>query len=99
MKEYLEIGKIVNRHGLNGTVKVMPWCDSPEFLCEFDVLYRGKLHVPVEIEHAAVQKNMVLMKQKGLSEPEAHRAMQQYAMNHGMKMAEFAARILEKNEE
>ena len=38
----------------------------------------------------------VLMKQKGLSEPEAHRAMQQYAMNHGMKMAEFARRILEE---
>ena len=37
----------------------------------------------------------VLMKQKGLTEPEAHRAMQQYAMNHGMKMAEFAAQILE----
>ena len=41
----------------------------------------------------------VLMKQKGLSEPEAHRAMQQYAMNHGMKMAEFAKRILEQSEE
>ena len=37
----------------------------------------------------------VLMKQKGLSEPEAHRALQQYAMNHGMKMADFAMRILE----
>ena len=37
----------------------------------------------------------VLMKQKGLSEPEAHRMMQQYAMNHGMKMAEFAQRILD----
>ena len=37
----------------------------------------------------------VLMKQKGLSEPEAHRTMQQYAMNHGMKMAEFAQRILD----
>ena len=36
----------------------------------------------------------VLMKQKGLSEPEAHRTMQQYAMNHGMKMADFAAQIL-----
>ena len=36
----------------------------------------------------------ILMKQKGLTEPEAHRAMQQYAMNHGMKMAEFAAQIL-----
>ena len=38
----------------------------------------------------------VLMKQKGLSEPEAHRTMQQYAMNHGMKMAEFAAQILKQ---
>ncbi|MBR3584519.1 MAG: ANTAR domain-containing protein [Oscillospiraceae bacterium] len=37
----------------------------------------------------------VLMKQKGISEPEAHRTMQQYAMNHGMKMAEFAQRILD----
>ena len=41
----------------------------------------------------------VLMKRKSLTEPEAHRAMQQYAMNHGMKMAEFARRILEQSEE
>ena len=41
---------------------------------------------------------VVLMKQKGLTEPEAHRIMQQYAMNHGMKMAEFAARILAATE-
>ena len=40
----------------------------------------------------------VLMKQKGLTEPEAHRMMQQYAMNHGMKMAEFAQQILDKSE-
>ncbi len=40
-----------------------------------------------------------LMKQKGLSEPEAHRFMQQYAMNHGIKMAEFAQRILEQSGE
>jgi len=41
----------------------------------------------------------LLMRQKGLSEPEAHRAMQQYAMNHGMKIADFARRILEQSEE
>ena len=41
----------------------------------------------------------MLMKQKNLTEPEAHRTMQQYAMNHGMKMAEFARRILEQSEE
>ena len=39
----------------------------------------------------------LLMKQKGITEPEAHRALQQYAMNHSMKMAEFAARILESS--
>ena len=41
----------------------------------------------------------VLMKRERLSEPEAHRAMQRYAMNHGIKMAEFARQILEQSEE
>ena len=36
----------------------------------------------------------LLMQQKGLTEPEAHRMMQQYAMNHGIKMADYAAQIL-----
>ena len=36
----------------------------------------------------------LLMEQRGLTEPEAHRALQQYAMNHGMKMAEYAEEIL-----
>jgi len=74
-KQYLEIGKIVNVHGLGGVVKVMPWCDSAEFLCEFDTLYRGKQHIPVEIERASVQKNMVLMKIAGVDTPEAANAL------------------------
>ena len=37
----------------------------------------------------------LLMRQHGITEPEAHRAMQQYAMRHGLKMAEYAAKILE----
>ena len=43
----------------------------------------------------------VLMKREGFSEPEAHRIMQRYAMNHGMKMTEFAAKVLanQKGEE
>ncbi len=74
-KQYLEIGKIVNRHGLNGTVKVMPWCDSPALLCEFDTLYRGKQHIAMTVEHAAVQKNMVLLKFAGVDTPEAADAL------------------------
>ena len=74
-KQYLEIGKIVNVHGLGGMVKVMPWCDSAEFLSEFEVLYRGREHKPMEIERAAVQKNMVLMKFAGVDTPEAANAL------------------------
>jgi AmiR/NasT family two-component response regulator len=36
----------------------------------------------------------LLMKQHGFTEPEAHRAMQQYAMNHGIKMADYAAQVI-----
>ncbi len=74
-KQYLEIGKIVNRHGLNGVVKVMPWCDSPEFLCEFETLYRGKAHQPMTVTGASVQKNTVLMKFEGVDTPEAADAL------------------------
>ena len=41
------------------------------------------------------QAKRLLMEQKGLTEPEAHRAIQQYAMRHGMKMADYAREILE----
>ncbi|MBQ8514193.1 MAG: 16S rRNA processing protein RimM [Ruminococcus sp.] len=61
-KEYLEIGKIVNVHGLRGDVKVMPWCDDPEFLCEFEVLYLGKEHREVVVETARPFKNTVILR-------------------------------------
>jgi 16S rRNA processing protein RimM len=65
-KQYLETGKIVNVHGLKGEVKVYPWCDSPELLCEFDTLYTNQGKNSIEIESSRVQKNMVIMKFKGV---------------------------------
>ena len=65
-KQYLETGKIVNVHGLKGEVKVYPWCDSPEVLCQFDVLYTNKGTVPMEVQSSRIQKNMVLIKFKGI---------------------------------
>ena len=55
MKSYLEIGKIVTLHGLRGDVKVQPWCDDAEFLCEFPVLYLGKEKKEVEVSHGFLQ--------------------------------------------
>ena len=63
-------------------------------------LHRMQLpHRTGESKQLVERAKAVLMKQKSLTEPEAHRVMQQYAMNHGMKMAEFAKRILEQSEE
>ena len=65
MNKLLEAGKIVSVFGLKGEVKVQPWCDTPDFLCEFDTLYY-KSGTPVEVERARVQKNIVVMKIKGV---------------------------------
>ena len=71
MKTYLEIGKIVAIHGLKGEVRVDPWCDYPEFLCEFDELYFAKGEESVAITNARVHKNIVIMKIAGIDTPEA----------------------------
>ena len=39
MKEFLDCGQIVNTHGIRGEVRIVPWADSPDFLCGFSTLY------------------------------------------------------------
>ena len=74
MKQYLEIGKIVSVFGIRGEVKVQPWCDSPEFLCEFDTLYY-KSGTPVNIMKSRVAKNIVVMKIEGIDTVEQAQAI------------------------
>lgn len=69
-KEYLEAGKIVNTHGIKGEVKIMPYCDSPELLCEFDRLFMGKSLTEIYIQRSRVQKNMIICKIEGVDTPE-----------------------------
>ena len=38
-----------------------------------------------------------LMQRYGIDEPEAHRRIQQYAMNHNVKMTEYAEKILKED--
>ncbi len=61
----LEAGRIVNTHGIQGEVKIVPWCDTPQFLCGFSTLYLdGK---PVEVLSARVHKGNVLARLAGYS--------------------------------
>lgn len=67
-KRFLEIGKIVSTHGVRGEVKVLPWCDSAEFLTEFEELYFDEGKTPVHIENARVHKGMAILKLEGVGD-------------------------------
>lgn len=66
IKQFLEVGKIVGTHGLNGEVRVECWCDSPEFLCYFKNLYfkEGKEKIQVK---SRPYKNIALVKIKNVN--------------------------------
>lgn len=66
---FLEAGQIVNTHGIQGEVKIVPWCDSPEFLCGFDTLYIDG--APVKVRAARAHKGNVLARLEGVDDVNA----------------------------
>lgn len=56
--EILEIGRVVNTHGIRGELKIQPWCDDPAIFDELEYIYidgrryeitRSRLHKTCEI--------------------------------------------------
>ena len=74
-KKYLEVGKIVSTHGLKGEVRVEPWCDSPEFLCQFKSLYLNEQGDKIKVMSSRRQKNIVIMNLSGINTIEQADAM------------------------
>ena len=71
--QFVEAGEIVTTHGVKGEVKVMPWLDSPEDLCDFDrCRIDGKDY---EIEQCRIQKTCNLVKLSGIDTMEAAQLM------------------------
>ena len=66
---FLEAGQIVNTHGIRGEVKIVPWCDSPEFLLQFDTLYLDEK--PVKVLEARAHKGNVLARLEGVDDVNA----------------------------
>ena len=61
---YLETGKVVNTHGIRGEVKIVPWADSPEFLCRFSTLYLSG--TPYRVRSSRVHKGNVIASLEGV---------------------------------
>ena len=71
--QFIEAGEIVTTHGVKGEVKVMPWVDGPDILCEFDrCRIAGKEY---EIKSCRVQKTCNLVKLSGVDTMEEAQAM------------------------
>lgn len=62
-KEYLEVGKIVSTHGVRGELRVQPWCDTPQFMKQFQVFYLDKQgEKPMKAESIRPHGTVVLVK-------------------------------------
>ena len=71
--QFVEAGEIVTTHGIKGEMKVLPWVDSPDVLCEFDrVRIAGKEYI---VESCRIQKTCNLLKLEGIDTVEAAQAM------------------------
>ncbi len=72
MQQYLEAGKIVSTHGIEGEIKVYPWADSASSLNRIKRVYwdsDGKTSTAVR--SARTHKNMLLLKLEGVTSIEA----------------------------
>ena len=71
--QFVEAGEIVSTHGIKGEMKVLPWVDGPDVLCEFDrCRIAGKDY---EIEECRIQKTCNLLKVKGIDTMDAAQLM------------------------
>ena len=68
MKERLEVGQIVNTFGIKGFVKVYPYVNDISRFDDLKTVYvkLKKQESKLEIEEVKYQKNMVLIKFKGI---------------------------------
>ena len=73
MKEFLDCGQIVNTHGIHGEVRVVPWADTPDFLCQFTTLYVDG--GPMRISSSRVHKGSVIVRFQGIDTVEQAMAL------------------------
>lgn len=70
---YLACGKIINTHGIRGTVKLESWCDSPEILANLPMLWykAGDEFRSFRVLRASVFKQFVLADLEGITDIDA----------------------------
>lgn len=67
--DFLEVGKIINTHGLRGEVKIMTWTDYPEDFerLEYVLAMQKGRECRLDIENIKYQKNNIIVKFRQLT--------------------------------
>ena len=89
MKEYFEIGQIVNTSGLKGLLKIKPFTDDIKRFSKLKTIYISinKELIEYEIEDVKYVKNMVLLKLKGIDSIDEAEKYRNYYVHIGKKDA------------
>lgn len=74
---YLECGKIINTHGVRGTLKLESWCDTPAVLAGLARIWRkkGEEFLPLNVRRTSIFKQFVLAEIEGIDDLDAAMAM------------------------
>ena len=71
--QYIEAGKIINTHGVNGELKIEVWLDSPAFMKKFRRFFIRNREV--KVISSRVQKNFLLARLEGIDDLNAAMAL------------------------
>lgn len=97
MKKHLSAGKVINKHGFRGTVKVESWCDSPQILAGLKTLYPDESAPPSrawKVQKSAILGKFVLLTLQGVDSEEKADALRGailYAAREDLPLASGAA--------
>lgn len=69
--DYIQVGRIVNAHGIKGEVRLLPQGFDPEEITPFKTLYLGRDKTPVSPTASHVHKHFVLLKFPGVDDMNA----------------------------
>ncbi len=67
-KEYFCVGRVVGSRGINGEIKIEPWCDFPEDFYDIRNLYFNVKDEPIDVINIRVHKSQVLVKIKDVND-------------------------------
>lgn len=67
MKQFLEVGKIINTHGIRGELKIQPWCNNVDFIKQLDTLYLDENGTnALEVVSVREHKNCAVVRFSGI---------------------------------